>query len=159
MAKLDFSFDASQVDTTDEFSPLPAGKYPVEIIETEVRDTKAGTGKYLRVTARVIEGEFENRRIWSNINFRNANQTAEAIGIKTLAQLTNACGITGHFDDTEELHFKPIVADVTIEKDKTGQYGDRNQIRSFAAYGAAAAAAAPKKAANTNGAGKRPWEK
>jgi|694.fasta_scaffold08054_9 hypothetical protein len=157
MAKLDFSFDASKVDTTDEFAPIPKGKYAVEIIESVVKETQKG-GQMLRLTARVIEGEFENRRIWTNINFRNPNPVAETIGIKTMAQLSNACGITGGFDDTEELHFKPIMAEVTVEVDKNGQYSDRNSIRSFSPYGDTPKAAAPK-AANANTGSKRPWEK
>ena len=43
-------FDANQVEPTTEFDPLPAGKYPAVITESEFKPTKAGTGRYLQLT-------------------------------------------------------------------------------------------------------------
>lgn len=48
----------------DSFEPLPEGLYDVEIDKVEVRRNKADDGDYLNWELLVIDGEYENRRLW-----------------------------------------------------------------------------------------------
>jgi hypothetical protein len=48
----------------ESFEPLPPGKYDVEIDKIEVRENKAGDALYLNWELIVIDGEYENRRLW-----------------------------------------------------------------------------------------------
>jgi Protein of unknown function (DUF669) len=142
MAKLDDVFDPSAVEPADTFEPLPAGNYPVEVIESTVDDTKNGLGRLLKVTLRVIDGEYEGRRIWGHITIRHQNEVAQRIGQQLLGALCNAAG-AGPIEDTEDLHGIPVTAKIVIENDKTGQYGPRNVIRGFMPLQQRAPAAAP----------------
>jgi hypothetical protein len=149
-------FDASKVDPTPSFPVIPASIYLAQIVESEVKQTKAGTGSYAALTFEVLDGEHKCRRVFTNINIANANPEAERIGQKTLSQLCHAIGVL-QLTDTVQLHNRPVRIKVVVKKDE--QYGDKNEVKGFeAAAGvvlppdAAAAAAAPAKAAP-------PWSK
>jgi hypothetical protein len=48
----------------DSFEPLPEGSYDIEVDKVEVRRNKADDGDYLNWELVVIDGEYENRRLW-----------------------------------------------------------------------------------------------
>lgn len=48
----------------DSFEPLPEGDYDVEVDKVEVRRNKANDGDYLNWELIVLDGEYENRRLW-----------------------------------------------------------------------------------------------
>jgi len=110
------------------FDPVPRGRYPMQVIESRIDDTKAGTGRIMTLTLEIIDGEYTNRRIWDRLNIENQNPDAQRIALGSLRKLCDALGIV-ELRDTEELHFKPFEADVRIEEDKSGQYGPQNRVR------------------------------
>jgi hypothetical protein len=158
MAKLFTTFDPTTVEPNDTFEPLPAGNYSVEVIESSLDPTKNGLGELLKLTLRVIDGDYENRRVWGHITIRHQNEVAQRIGQQLLGALCNAAGV-GPIEDTEDLHGIPIQAKIIIEADKTGQYGPRNVVRGFAPIQhRAPAAAAPAVKAGPTG-GTTPWKR
>jgi hypothetical protein len=164
MATLGTAFDFSNVEQpASNYDPVPAGTYVGEVIATDIRDTKAGTGKYVSLQFKITEGDFENRRVFTNINFVNQNQTAQSIGQAQLASLCAAVGLKGALEDTSELHDTPVQAKIVIESDRTGQYGDRNTIRTFLPLTARAGNPSPVQAkaapASSGGGNKAPWAK
>jgi hypothetical protein len=48
----------------DSFEPLPEGEYDVEVDKVEVRMNKAGDGLYLNWELAVVDGDYENRKLW-----------------------------------------------------------------------------------------------
>ncbi|MFO7900232.1 MAG: DUF669 domain-containing protein [Planctomycetota bacterium] len=60
MANLN-GFNAREVEPEVGFEPIPAGKYLAIITGSEMKDTKAGTGRYLELTFEVIEGKHKGR--------------------------------------------------------------------------------------------------
>jgi hypothetical protein len=135
MAHIGETLSLDTLPAPDNFEPLPAGNYVVEVIGSDVVDTKTGLGRQMKLTLKVVEGELEGRRIWPNIMVRHQNETAQRIGQQVIASLISAAGI-GPIDDTEELHGIPIIARVAIETDKNGQYEPRNTVKGFLPYGA-----------------------
>ena len=112
------------------YGTLPLGNYMLEVSASDVTDTKAGTGKILKLTYDVLEPEqFKGRKIFGNMNIVNPNATAEAIGKGELTALCEAVGLDG-IEDSEELHFKSFAAKVGIEKAQEG-YEPRNKILRF----------------------------
>ena len=101
--------------------------YLAQIIESEIADTKSGSGQMLKLTFEIMSGQHESRRIWDRLNIVNANPDAQRIAQQQLKRLCDACG-TGAISDSEELHFKPIHIRVGIRVDKTGNYGPQNTI-------------------------------
>lgn len=129
MANLGEEFRADDVPEDDRsFEPLPAGDYVMQVIESAVVPTKSGSGDQLVLTLEVIDGPFNNRRMWDRLNIRNQNADAQRIAQRSLADLCLAVGVTA-LTDSEQLHFKPFVGRVTIKPDKSGQYGPQNAVR------------------------------
>lgn len=158
MADLDMDFKPDDVPA-DERDLLPAGEYDLQVIESELKDTKSGEGQQLVLTLEVVTGPHTNRRVWDRLNIRHTSADAQRIAQRALADLCLAIGIQS-LRNSEELHFKPFKARVTIAEDKKGQYGPQNRVR-YKSGGAAvtarptqAAIAAP---APTSGA--KPWQK
>ena len=130
MATLGFEFDPGAVEPRDNFDPVPAGTYVAEIIESDVVETKSRSGQMVKLTWKISEGDYENRRIFDQINFRNANEVAQRIGQQMLGELCTACGLRGPLDDTEHLHGVPVRIKVAIDPAKDG-YEAKNVIKRY----------------------------
>lgn len=134
MARLGETFDPNAVEPRDSFEPLPAGTYAVEVTESDVVATKSGSGEMVKLTHKVVEGPYEGRLIWTNINYMNQNPTAQRIGQQQLAELQLACGLTQPLEETEELHGHVVMAVLKIVADKSGQYGPKNEVARYMPY-------------------------
>jgi hypothetical protein len=159
MAQLGKAFDFSAVDTTDNFELLPAGDYIVEVVDSAIKQTRAGDGEYISLQLRVVDGQYENRRVYTNINTVSPKADTQAIGEKLLAQLCSAVGLPHALEDTADLHSIPVRATLKIEREKNG-YPARNNVRAFksAANAPAPVAAAPSVAA-AKPANAAPWKR
>lgn len=157
------NFDASQHEPLQPMTPLPRGRYNVMITDTEMKDTKSGTGKYLQIEFTVLDGDHTNRKCWTRLNLVNQNPTAEDIARRELSAICGALGVT-KVADSSELHGRPLAVEVIVEKGAEGS--ENNRIKAYIGAGAAvpsaqlpfgsaprqAAPAAPAKAAP-------PWAK
>lgn len=135
MAQLGGTFDATQVAPSQPFEVIPAGKYKVQVTDSDMRPTKDGDGKYLWLEMEILEGEYQGRKIWDRLNLVNQNQQAVEIAQRSLSALCHATGKL-HVTDSEALHFIPVVATVKVRPPK-GEYGASNEIRGYEPAGAA----------------------
>ena len=94
MAKLHETFDASQHQANTPFEILPPGDYSIEIINSELRDTKAGTGQYLWIDTQVTDGPCSGRHVYDRLNLYNANKQASDIAWKKLTTIVPALNQT-----------------------------------------------------------------
>ena len=134
-------FDANSVEPATGFEPLPAGWYPCQIDGAEVKDTKAGNGKYLKLELSVVGDKFSGRKLWPNINLANPNQKAVEIAHATLSAICRAVGVLRP-GDSVELHDKPLM--VTVLCKKRGDTGEiQNQIGKYESLGSAPGIGAP----------------
>ena len=99
-----------------DFSPLPAGIYEAIITDTEMRETKAGDGKYLALTYEIVGDEYKGRLIWDNLNLVNPSEKAVAIGKRKLIQLSQALGLGVVPRESSQLHDKVLRIKVDIEE-------------------------------------------
>lgn len=125
MAKL--GFDASNVEPLQGYQVLPAGKYLVQIVASEMRVTKSGQGQYLWLELDVLEGPYAGRKLFDQLNLVNANPQTVEIAQRTLSAICHAVGKL-QVQDSEELHLVPMLVDVKVEPPKNG-YGESNKIR------------------------------
>ena len=169
MADLGETFDPDSVPAS-EFNgePLPAGMYQVQISESDIAETKSGSGTMLKLTFDVMAGEHANRKLWVNLNIRHQNAQAQSIAQRALADIFQATG-TPPSRNSEDLHFKPLMVRVTIKQDEA--YGPRNEVKAYKPLAgvsggavrpapsrpAAPPAHRPAAAAVTAGGGGRPW--
>jgi hypothetical protein len=125
------NFDANQVEPTGDFEPIPAGKYPAVIIESEMKPNKAGTGSMLQLTFQIIEGDYENRLLWTRLNLEHPNATAVQIARAELSAICRAVGVLAP-KDSVELHNLPLIINVRCKKRQdTGDVV--NEIKGFSA--------------------------
>ena len=158
------TIDAVEMNTS--FEPLPAGNYAVGIVGTEVRQTKAGTGQFLKLTLEVTEGRHAGRKLFENLNIDNPNQQAQEIAQKTLKTLKELCGID-RLSDSSQFLGKVVPVQVTVSPRKdTGELENRLRFNPPKQGGEnpvarpmapAATAAQAQAGAATAAATERPW--
>ena len=128
MANLN-GFNATEVEPTTSFEPLPAGKYLAAITESEMKPTKSGAGSYLQMTLTILEGEFKNRVLWARLNLNNPNATAVKIARSELSAICHAVGVMQPRDSVD-LHNLPLVITVKVKKrEDTGEL--TNEIKGY----------------------------
>jgi len=144
-----FGFNTAEydpnVDSGGSYDPIPEGEYQLMCEEDEQRQTKAGTGYYIRAKFRVLGPTNANRVIFMNFNTHNPSSKAEEIGRRQLAGWAQACG-NPNASDSDQLVNVPFSANVGIEKG-SGDYGPQNIITGFKAPNGSGRPAAPAKAA------------
>lgn len=133
-------FDATTVEPDAGFAPIPAGTYLAQIIESEIKSTKNGSGQYLQFSWKVLDGQYKGRLIFDRINIRNANQVAEQIGQKQLSAICHATGVL-RLQDSAQLHNRPVKLRVVVRKDD--QHGDSNEVKGYESAGVQGAPVAP----------------
>lgn len=100
---------------------LPEGSYNCIISNIDDQENKAGNGRYLKLELQIAEGDHKNTKILDFINYEHVNPTAQSIGIKTLAKISQAI-----FGEIKEFNLDEINHTmVTIKtKNKPDQKGD-----------------------------------
>ena len=122
-------FDATKVEPGQPMSALPPGDYLVVIQQSEYKDTKDGTGKYLELVLQVVDGVHKGRKLWDRLNLRNRSQQAQEIAQATLSAICHAVGVLQP-KDSSELHDKPMVVTVTTKEYKGNPSNDVRGYRS-----------------------------
>ena len=127
MANLGATFDATGVEPTQTLEVLPPGKYPAQIVNSDLRVTKDGMGQYLFLEIDVLEGPYQGRKLFDRLNLVNANSQTVEIAQRALSAICHATGRL-QVQDSEELHLIPFMAVVQVQPPKNG-YGESNKIR------------------------------
>jgi hypothetical protein len=124
-------FNAREVEPTDDFSPLPAGRYPVVITESELKPNKAGTGSYLQFAFVVIDGDYKGRYLWARLNLIHPNNVAVDLARAELSAICRAVGVMEP-SDSSDLHDLPLM--VTVKCRKRPDDGEiTNEIKGYSA--------------------------
>lgn len=129
MALLPEVFVPEEADE-DPFAPIPDDWYLAEITKSSLESTKDNTGKYISLCFKILEGEYTNRFIYTNINIVNKSDIAVKIGRSDLKKICSACGIEGDLEDTDDLHNTPMYIKVKI-KPETPQWPAKNEIKNY----------------------------
>ena len=144
MASLGENFDAGAQPDMDDFSPIPVGDYAMVVSDSEIKATKDGLGKYIKLKIEIIDGQYQGRLLFVNLNLWNQNPTAVEIAKKEFGALCKAVNVL-FATDTAQVHNIPFIGKVAIEPGK-GEYGPQNCIKGYTSYAtanASAPAAAP----------------
>lgn len=152
MASLN-GFNASQVEPSQEFEAIPAGKYLAVITESEQKPTKKGNGQYLQLTFQILDGPYKGRFVWARLNMQNSNPTTVQIARQELSSICRAVGVMEP-GDSVALHNIPLVITVKLKKrDDTGEFS--NEIKGYAKREAVATSATPAQASTET----PPWRR
>ena len=106
---------------------IPEGDYVAAFCKADLITTKAG-GTGLKLSLKIVQGDFEGKQISDFLNIKNANPKAEQI---SLGRLRRICDLTiGRpvLTDTDELMGKRVC--VKVEKETRDGY-KHNKIKSY----------------------------
>ncbi len=169
MGNLGSGYDANDLPEGGSYDLVPAGWYSAKITESELMDTKAGTGQYIKLRLDITGPEHVGRCVWANINIRNPSAKAEEIGQRQLGEIMRAIG-RASVSDTDELIGGELSIKVAIRKSKEGDgYGDQNDVRGYKAIDGSSSKGSAKKdkkkdkkkgkKKDKNARAKPPWER
>jgi len=132
MAFISFTAEEIQPASNDEFQLIPTGWYPAIIVDSEMRQSKSG-GEYLWLKFQIIDGQHNNRKVFTMLNVINQNEEVQK---RSLERLSSICHATSRLSiqDTHELHDIPMEIKVGIRKGND-QYPDSNDIYAYRALG------------------------
>ena len=124
------NFNASEIDPSVSFDPIPAGKYVAAITESEMKPTKSGNGHFLELTFEVLSGQYKGRKLWTRLNLDNPNPQAVQIARGELSAICRAVGVMQPKDSCE-LHNLPLVITVKCKK-RTDTDEITNEVSGYA---------------------------
>jgi hypothetical protein len=126
------NFDANTVAPATEFQALPSGEYLMAVTESEMKETKGGTGQYLQMTFTVLQAAIQdhlNRKVFVRLNLINANQTAVDIAQRELSAICHATGVL-KLQDSIQLHDLPLNCKV-VHLPAKGEFSESNKISKY----------------------------
>lgn len=140
---MDFKFNANDEENqqaTTPFDPLPAGEYVVMLDKCERKALKDKDGWRLAAEFVVVEGEYENRKLFHsfNLGYPVPSEPGEAQdkAMKTLViargqfgQLVKATGKV-EINSTDELLHVPVRCKIKVRPARDG-YDATNDLRDF----------------------------
>ena len=129
MASLNMNFDASTVQPTSSYDPLPNGEYLVVAVASDMKTSSKSGGQYLEIELEVLDGNFKGRKLWDRINLVNSSAKTVEIAQRQLSSLCHATGVL-NVTDSAQLHNIPVIATIKY-KDPQNGYGASNEVRGY----------------------------
>ncbi|MCC6678171.1 MAG: DUF669 domain-containing protein [Phycisphaerales bacterium] len=122
-------FDASMHEPIVGFQPVPAGRYAAQLVRSEFKPTKVGTGKYLELEFEISSGEYRGRLVWARLNLDNPSPTAVKMAQQELSAICRAVGVLRP-QSTSDLEHRPLTITVVVKSRSDGG-GLTNEIRAY----------------------------
>jgi hypothetical protein len=129
-----YTFDEKRAEESAEsagegsYGPLPRGEYTLEIVESEIKETKSGSGYYLNLQLKVKAPIRAGAVVFQMITLQNQNAKAVEIGREQMDLLIHSCGFKST-PNLDQLKGQVVNAYLTIRKDE--EYGDKNAVSRF----------------------------
>lgn len=147
----DFDFNTADYKP-DDFELIEPGEYDAVIIESEKKPNSKNNGHYLKLKFQIMNGKFQNRTLYDNLNLWNQSQTATEIARKSLSAIVAATGAANP-SKSEALHDKPLKIKVAVEK-RADNGEMRNVIKGYKPLNKSAPVSRP---GATEGTVAKPW--
>jgi hypothetical protein len=138
------SVDLSGVNVTGlqanvPFDAMPSGWYNCVITSGERLPSKSGNGDLLKLELTVVDGPFQGRKIFDQLNLWNSNPTAAEIAHKSLKGIYDAFGVPG-VNNIVELYNRPLKVKLKLKAAETktdavgnvtAQYDAKNDVSGY----------------------------
>ena len=128
MVQINGGFDANAHEPMDDFDAVPANDYQLMLVNSKTTSTGKGVNLEFDITA----GDFQGRKVWTNLNMFHENPKAVQMALAMLSSLCRAAGRAG-INDTSELHGVTVMGKVKLQKDDP----TKNDIANFSAMATA----------------------
>lgn len=116
---------------------LAPGWYDATIEKAELKDTKSGTGQYIKLQLGLDNG----RVVFANLNIKNPNDTAQRIGLSQLKKVMAAARLT-QVQNTDQFVGVRLEIKVAIRPAK-GEYSAQNEVKDYRAISGAMSSPTP----------------
>ena len=133
MARLEQTYYSDQLPRSSDIArePVPAGTYEVQITDTDLKTTRNGDGCYIWLELTIVKNpEYNNRKIFANINISNPSQKAVDIGRAQLGDVLEITGIS-MFNDTDMLKGKLLGVKVKISEGPPEYPNKQNDVIAY----------------------------
>lgn len=127
------NFDARTVAPSVGLDPVPEGWYKTVISKSNIKATKDNESGYLELILSIIEGQYQGRILYWNLNLWNKSQQATEIAYKQLSAISHVTGVFQVNDQpnaqdnaTPMLHNIPFMTHAIV---KHGNSGPQNEIK------------------------------
>jgi len=126
------NFNARTVQPYVSNEPVPDGWYKVVIAKSNIKPTASGKSGLLELVLQIIEGQFQNRQIYYNLNVFNESMQASEIAYKQLSAISHVINVYDLQDqDVKDttvpmIHNIPFMVHAVIAQ---GTNGPINNIR------------------------------
>lgn len=126
------NFNARTVTPMVALDPVPENWYKVVIAKSNMKQTRDEKSMMLALECSIIEGQYQGRVVYWNLNLFNASQQASEIAAKQLSAISHVTGVYdvadvgGPDNSTPMIHNIPFLAHVVIG---AGNSGPMNNIR------------------------------
>ena len=152
---LNEAFTLASLPTSDRnYEVVPAGWYVAQITDAEVKQTKSGTGEYIKIRYDIQGPTSQGRVVFGNLNVKNANPAAEKIGRQQLGDIMRSVGLSA-VTDTDQLLGTTMQIKIDIRESE--QYGPSNEVKAWKALAAGMAPAPAVKPPASNAKTSPPW--
>lgn len=121
MAQLSSPFNSRMYTPRVGFPLVPAGRYPLRIVDSVVEANSKGTGGQLTLTLEVMQGQHQGHKIKDRLGLYNNDP---AVVQRANDALAAYCAVTGVYDVTETAHLHGIPFQGEISND-----GNYNNVR------------------------------
>jgi hypothetical protein len=149
MPAFDFNVSDYQPNTFELIEP---GEYDAVVVESERKQNSKGDGALLKIKVQILNGKYQNRTLYDNLNLWNASQKACMIARETLSAIAAATGVANP-SASEMLHDKPMKIKVAVEK-RADNGEMRNVIKGYKPARQSAPVSQPEPAEGKVG---KPW--
>ena len=129
----EFSIDTLSKGSNN-FEALPPAIYEATITQAELKDTKAGTGQYIKIRYDIVGPTHQGRVVFGNFNIKNPNPKAEEIGRQQLGEMMTAIGIA-KVNNTDQLIGARLKIKLVVRSSE--EYGEQNDIKGWSSVSGA----------------------
>lgn len=127
----EINFDSTGIPPRTGADPIPNDWYRAMVVESSVKPTKEGTGKYLQLNWQVLDGPYKGSIVFDRFNVQNPSATAQKIAQEALSAVCHATGVL-KLSNSKQLHNIPVMIKVVV-KQKDKNYDPQNEVKQYKA--------------------------
>lgn len=126
----DLNIDWNAIGESD-FKPLQEGVYAGKILNTQIKNSKNGSGKYLNLEIELLGSPgIKGRRVYEICMLSHPNTAAVTVGAKKLKNIASVLDLDiTEVESFSEFVGKPLGVKLGIESSE--EYGDKNRVKAF----------------------------
>lgn len=127
-----FGFNVADAEDEKGYELLAPGDYEAMISSAEMKAPKNGGADYLQIEYTLTD--HNDRKVWDILSINSSNSTAQNIARSRLKSICLACDLElSAVNNPDQLLHRSLSVTLGIQKDKTGQYSDKNIVKKVSA--------------------------